>query len=84
FHPSEARMLVTGGGAYNDFLIQQLKVLLHQTVEVIVPQQHLIEYKEAIVFALMGALRLNGEMNCLKTVTGAQKDSSSGRIFYPA
>lgn len=83
FHPTGARMLVTGGGAYNDFLIQQIRVGLHQWVEVIVPDDHLVEYKEAIVFALMGALRLNEEINCLRTVTGARKDSSAGRIFYP-
>jgi anhydro-N-acetylmuramic acid kinase len=83
FNPSEARMLVTGGGAYNDFLIQQIRVGLHQQVEVIVPENYLVEYKEAIVFALMGAMRLNEEVNCLRTVTGARKDSSAGHIFYP-
>jgi anhydro-N-acetylmuramic acid kinase len=52
-------------------------------VEVIVPENYLVEYKEAIVFALMGAMRLNEEVNCLRTVTGARKDSSAGHIFYP-
>lgn len=83
FNPSGARLLVTGGGAYNDFLLRRLRVLLREQVEIIVPDPLLIEYKEAIVFGLMGALRLKGEMNCLRTVTGARKDSSAGRIFLP-
>lgn len=83
FHPTNARVLVTGGGAYNDFLIQQMRTLLHPNVELVIPNSLLVEYKEAIVFALMGALRLKEEMNCLRTVTGASRDSSSGRIFVP-
>lgn len=83
FNPSKNKLLVTGGGAYNDFLIQHLQASLHPFVEVVVPNPVLIEYKEAIVFALMGALRLVEEVNCLQTVTGASKDSCAGRIFYP-
>lgn len=84
FNPTNASILMTGGGVYNDFLIQHLRALLHPFVEVVVPHESLIEYKEAIVFGFMGALRLAEEVNCLSTVTGATKDSSAGKVFYPA
>lgn len=77
------KMLVTGGGAKNDFLIHQLKEALTDKVEVLVPEEDLIDFKEAIVFALMGVLKMNGEVNCLASVTGAKKDVSGGVIFEP-
>jgi len=83
FHPSQGQMLVTGGGAYNDFLIEQLRSNLQGKVAVVVPDSLLVDYKEAIVFAFMGALRLKGEVNCLKSVTGARADSSAGQLFEP-
>jgi anhydro-N-acetylmuramic acid kinase len=75
--------LVTGGGALNDFLISTLKGKLGATIEVVVPSRKLIENKEALVFALMGVLRIENEINVLSSVTGARCDSSSGVIFNP-
>ena len=43
----------------------------------------LIEFKEALIFGLLGVLKLRGEINCLRSVTGAKKDHSSGQIYYP-
>lgn len=74
------KMLVTGGGAYNDFLISRIKEL--SNVEIIIPSNDLIEYKEALIFAFLGVLKLRGEVNVLASVTGAKKDHSSGSIFY--
>ena len=42
----------------------------------------IVDYKEALIFAFMGKLRLQNKINCLKTVTGAKKDHSSGTIFH--
>lgn len=76
----ECRTLVTGGGAYNDFLLERIKKLT--TSKFIIPNVQLLEFKEALIFALLGFLRINGEINCLKSVTGASKDHSSGKIVF--
>ncbi len=73
------KMLVTGGGAFNDFLIDRLRELAK--VEVIIPDKEIIDFKEAVVFALLGVLKDQNEVNCLKSVTGAKKDHSSGIVF---
>jgi anhydro-N-acetylmuramic acid kinase len=77
----EGKMLVTGGGAFNSFLIERMQALT--TTEIILPEPDLIDYKEAIVFAFMGVLRLREQVNCLASVTGARKDSCGGVIFLP-
>ncbi|SRX54250.1 anhydro-N-acetylmuramic acid kinase [Aequorivita sp. CIP111184] len=71
---------ITGGGVYNSFLIERLKDLA--SVEIIIPSPEIIEYKEALIFGLLGVLKLRGEVNCLASVTGASKDHSSGKIFF--
>jgi anhydro-N-acetylmuramic acid kinase len=75
------KMLVTGGGAFNSFLIERMQALT--TTEIVLPEPDLIDYKEAIVFAFMGVLRLREQVNCLASVTGARKDSCGGVIFLP-
>jgi len=79
----ESSLFVTGGGALNDFMIEVLQDKLGEATKVIVPEKELIEFKEAVVFALMGALRFEQEINVLKSVTGAKRDSSSGVIYLP-
>lgn len=76
---SKALVLVTGGGAYNDFLISRLK--MHSDIAVVIPAPQIIEYKEALIFGLLGVLKLRNETNCLASVTGAEQDHSSGKIF---
>ena len=77
----KSKALITGGGAYNTFLINRLKK--HTQCEIIIPSKDLIEYKEALIFGLLGVLKLRGENNCLSSVTGATQDHSSGNIYYP-
>jgi anhydro-N-acetylmuramic acid kinase len=77
-----SRLLVSGGGAFNTFLIEQLsKALKPYNVEVVVPDERLIQYKEALVMALIGALRWRSEVNVLASVTGASFDSIGGAIW---
>lgn len=76
---NRASVLITGGGVYNSFLIKQLKNL--SSVAVIIPSSEIVEYKEALIFGLLGVLKLRDEVNCLASVTGATKDHSSGKIF---
>ena len=75
-------LLITGGGAYNTFFIKLLeKELSPLAINVVVPDNYLVEYKEALIFAFLGILRLRNEVNCLSSVTGASRDSCSGQIF---
>ncbi len=75
---SLANVLITGGGAYNQYLIEQIRQKTKS--EIIIPDKIIIEYKEALIFAFLGTLRFNKQINCLSSVTGAKKDSSSGII----
>ncbi|MDC8005662.1 anhydro-N-acetylmuramic acid kinase [Aureisphaera galaxeae] len=74
-----ARVLVTGGGAYNTYLLERVRHYTH--VNLVVPEAALVEYKEALIFALLGVCRLRSEVNCLASVTGASRDHCSGMIF---
>jgi anhydro-N-acetylmuramic acid kinase len=75
-------MLVTGGGAHNVFLIGRLReVLGDMGVEVVVPDAGLVDYKEALIMALIGVLRWREENNVLATVTGASRDSIGGAVW---
>lgn len=74
-------VLVTGGGAYNDFLIKIISS--NCNAEICIPAPEIIEFKEAIIFAFLGMLRDRNEINCLASVTGACRDSSAGAVCLP-
>jgi anhydro-N-acetylmuramic acid kinase len=73
------RMLVTGGGAHNRFLVERLRHKLG--VEVVVPDEKLADYKEALIMALIGVLRWREENNVKASVTGASRDSIGGAVW---
>ena len=73
-------LLITGGGAYNTFLIDRMKYYLPNT-ELVIPNDAIIQFKEALIFAFLGILKLRNENNVLASVTGAKKDHSSGVIY---
>ncbi|MGC6429486.1 MAG: anhydro-N-acetylmuramic acid kinase [Jejuia sp.] len=78
---SNAKVLVTGGGAYNRYLMQRLK--FYSNNDLVIPENEVVEFKEAIIFAFLGILKLRGEINCLKSVTGAKQNHSTGIIYQP-
>lgn len=78
---SGEKVLVTGGGAFNKFLIEEVR--RRTQTEVLIPSVELVNYKEALIFAFLGVLKMRGENNVLSSVTGASKDHSSGVIFQP-
>ena len=75
-----SKLFITGGGAYNRFLIDRLRNYL-PTTEVVIPDDKTIQFKEALIFGFLGVLRLRNEINVLSSVTGANKNHSSGVVF---
>jgi len=73
-------LLVTGGGAYNDFLLDRMQQYL-PNMKIVIPEAKILEFKEALIFALLGVLKLRNEVNALASVTGAKYDHSSGVIY---
>ena len=73
------KVLISGGGVKNKFLMKRIKKLSNQNFYTI--SKNIIDYKEALIFGFLGVLKIRNENNCLKSVTGASKDHSSGIIF---
>lgn len=78
---AEDKLLVTGGGALNTYLIERIRHYLPMAVQV--PDLLTVQYKEALVFALLGLLRWRNETNILRSVTGATTNSIAGAIYLP-
>ena len=77
----QGTVLVTGGGAYNRFLLERMEQMSHATL--VLPDDQVIQYKEALIFAFLGLLRLQNEKNCYRSATGASRDSSCGSVYLP-
>jgi len=71
-------ILFTGGGTYNTFLIDKIKA--KTSAQIIIPDDEIINYKEALIFAFMGVLKWNNSINVLASATGSSTDHSSGTI----
>lgn len=72
-------LLVTGGGAYNKFLIERMREL--SGCNIVVPEPAIIEFKEALIFAFLGVLYMFDQPSCLRSVTGASRDNIGGMLF---
>ena len=59
------------------------RLAFYSNNELVIPQKNVLEFKEALIFGFLGVLKLRNEINCLKSVTGASRDHSSGVIFSP-
>ena len=76
------RIFATGGGAMNGFMTQRLQELLQPLhISVVIPDENLIQYKEAVIMALMGVLRWREENNVIASVTGASRSSIGGAVW---
>mgnify|MGYP001455308297 FL=1 len=73
--------LFTGGGVFNTYLIERIKY--HSYSKIIIPDNTLINFKESLIFAFLGVLRIENQVNCLQSVTGAKRDNCGGVIHHP-
>jgi anhydro-N-acetylmuramic acid kinase len=77
-----SKLLVTGGGAFNTFLVQRLTEQLKELkTEIIIPDKKLVKFKEALIMALIGVLRWREKANVFSSVTGADRDSIGGALW---
>ena len=76
----KGKILVTGGGAHNSFIIG---ILNGENKNFIKPSTEIIDFKEALIFAFLGLNRILGVPNTLASVTGASRNSTGGNIFLP-
>lgn len=78
----DAKLLVTGGGTFNTFLVKRLAdVLKPFGIDVIIPEATVINFKEALIMGLIGVLRWREEYNVLQSVTGARRSSIGGAVW---
>ncbi len=75
------QLLITGGGAYNKFLVWTMQC--YARCKIILPDDKTIQFKEAMTFAFLGILKMRGEINIMKSATGAKRNSSGGKIYIP-
>jgi anhydro-N-acetylmuramic acid kinase len=76
------RMMATGGGVYNAFLLTRIKENLQDlAIELVLPADDIIQCKEAMLMALMGFLKTENLPNCLASATGASRNHTAGTIY---
>lgn len=80
-HKSSAQVLCTGGGAFNAYLISRMLEHGGDDITFVIPDESVVKFKEALIFGFLGVLRVRREANCLKSVTHALRDSSSGTMI---
>lgn len=73
------KILFTGGGVHNSFLMERIQVLSNKSC--IIPDQQTVDFKEALLFAFLGYLYINDKENILESVTGASRNSIGGALY---
>ncbi len=82
FPVSNKKLFITGGGAHNYFLVERIKAAIAGLeIEVVIPSKEVIDYKEALVMALLGVLRWREENTVMNSVTGAIRNSIGGAVW---
>jgi anhydro-N-acetylmuramic acid kinase len=76
------KMLITGGGAFNTYLLEKIREKCRS--EIIIPDPETVNFKEALIFAFLGVLRWQNEVNILRSYTGASHDNPGGAVYLPA
>ena len=77
-------VLASGGGVHNVYMMERIShELKSKGISLKQPSHQISEFKEALLMALMGYLRVNEQPNCIASVTGASRDSVGGTIYHP-
>lgn len=80
-HFESNKILSTGGGTYHAFLLDCIQKRLGNTFQIVKPSHTIIDYKEALLMALLGLLRIHHRPNCFSAITGASNDTIGGAIY---
>ena len=84
FKKNNYKLLTTGGGVFNDYLMERIRFYIsNKNIEVVIPNKNIIGFKEAVLMGLLGVMRLENESNCMASVTGAKRDSVNGAVYSP-
>ncbi len=85
YEAGSPKLLVTGGGYYNTYLLDRIKSLLEVGATAVVDpaSSDLVLFKEAMIFGFLGLLNLLGETNIDASFTGARKSVIGGSIHQP-
>jgi anhydro-N-acetylmuramic acid kinase len=75
---TDLKVLVTGGGALNETLLDHIRAATDADIEV--PDAGLLHFKEALIFGLLGVLRIENSFNTASAYTGASRDSIGGAL----
>ena len=76
------KLMITGGGAFNQYLVNRLQNAIQEiNIEVYLPEKEVIQYKEALIMALLGVLRWREQNTVISTVTGASRNSIGGALW---
>lgn len=73
------QMLITGGGAFNNYLVDSIS--RHALIDIVIPDEQTVSFKEALVFAFLGVLYIRNEINVFSSVTGSTKDHIGGALY---
>ena len=77
-----ARLLASGGGVFNTYLMERMQALLEaELVKIVLPEKPIIEFKESLLMALLGLLRLEQVPNAWPELTGAKHATINGGIY---
>ncbi len=79
-HIKRGKVLLTGGGALNKYLVERMSANAPHC-EYFVPDKMTVNFKEALIFAFLGALYIYNVPNCLRSVTGAKYDNIGGALY---
>ncbi|MFM9055674.1 MAG: anhydro-N-acetylmuramic acid kinase [Bacteroidota bacterium] len=79
---NSSRVLTTGGGAHHTYLIGRIRE--HTKTNIVVPDDTLTDFKEAVVFAFLGALFSTGNYNVLSDATGSIRNHIGGALYKGA
>lgn len=84
FHKDSYKLFSTGGGTFNHFLMETIEAYCNQKIKVALhlPDQKIINFKEALLMALLGVLRLEHVPNSLRSITGAKRDTVNGAVYF--